>query len=153
MSVGKKEKITNALLVLQELDGNLSKAAEQLNMSKATLMRWRDKYVDHVQVEVNHIFEKPSPKLTDEIQIYSEKKLTQCNKILDERDKWLETLMMFREQLNKDNILKQDPRKLSEVFKLLHEAGTGERLDDGEKSTNNFWTVINQQILNQNDHE
>lgn len=194
MDKEKRDQIIRALILLEELRGNLSETAHRLGMSKATLMRWRDKYEDGipeviekaVKTKVKHdkwerkkrekkekkekkptvivkekkpkkekeIIVSPPVSLDVEIQEYATKKMLHASKVLDERDEWLEVLKMFREKLTPDNILKQDPKKLSDVFKILHEAGTGEKLDDDENKTkNSFYTVINQQILNQNNDE
>ena len=148
--------IREALLILTELNGNLNATAKRVNVDRATIMRWRDKYGDNVEELATDEFKLQisEPDFREEVlKPYIDKKKSQVLKILEERDEWIEVIKMFREQLHEKNILNQDPKKLSEVAKILHEIGTGEDLDDKNKKGNNFWTVINQQILNQDNHE
>lgn len=160
---GKTKEVVDALLVLNEMDGNLSRAAARLNMSKATLMRWRNSYDPEKRREIKEIKKAAKPKKpkklfdkeTEEAVVeYTSNKAKQSVKLIQERDKWLDVLKMFRDQLDETNILEQDIRKLADVYKILHESATGESLDnDNNKTNNNFWTVINNQILNQHEKD
>ncbi|HKL76476.1 MAG TPA: helix-turn-helix domain-containing protein [Halanaerobiales bacterium] len=159
---GKTKEVVDALLVLNEMNGNLSQAAARLNMSKATLMRWRNSYDPEKRKEIKEIKKAARPKkpkklfdkeAEEAVVEYTSNKAKQSVKLIQERDKWLDVLKMFREQLDETNILEQDIRKLADVYKILHESATGESLDKDNNKSNNFWTVINNQILNQQKDE